>query len=125
LGSTVNARILAALLLSASLAACAAGSGTNAQAAANAVTKAVYADDFDAVTANFDDSLKSRISRTEVGALSDKLHSLGSFRGSSYVKGDPAKNEFTYRLSFDQGSISAVVRLDSSGKLAAYRLFPS
>jgi hypothetical protein len=119
-------RALVIGLLCASLVGCggSASAGT-AQAAADATTKAVYADDFNAVTTQFDDTLKTKISRGEVGMLSDKLRSLGSYTGLTLVDGDPAKNEYVYRAAFEKGSMNIGVRLDSNGQLSAYRLFAS
>jgi hypothetical protein len=51
------------------------------------------------------------------------MHGLGEYKGLTYVSGDPAKNEFTYRADFDKGSMNVVVRVDNDGKLAAYRVF--
>ncbi len=118
-------RPVLALALFAALAACnaAAGSSGSAAAIADKVTKSVYGDDVDSVTANFDDALKTQISRGEVGVLSDKMHAFGAYKGLTFVNGDAAKNEYTYRADFERGSMNVVVRLDSDGKLAAYRVF--
>ncbi|HLX03279.1 MAG TPA: hypothetical protein VKS80_14335 [Trinickia sp.] len=106
------------------LAACATSEGTgSARAAADATTQAVYADNYDAVISNFDSGLKQQPSRAEVGSLSDTLHSLGNYKGISYVDGDPVKAEYTYRLSFDKGTMALVVRVGQDGHLSAYRLF--
>lgn len=105
------------------LAACA-GNGTGqAQSAAESTTKAVYSDDADAVTQNFDDNLKTQVTRSEVGILSDQMHKLGDYKGLTYVSNDPAKNEYTYRADFTKGSMNVVLKLDADGKIAAYRVF--
>lgn len=122
--SLATPALVAAVLLSA----CSAGggqSGGTAASTADSVTKSVYDNNMDGVTANFDDQLKTQVSRSEVGMLSDKMHALGSYKGLTYVSGDPAKNEFTYRADFDKGSMNVVVRVDNDGKLAAYRVFAS
>lgn len=115
-----------ALLALAGLAACnhAAASAGSAQATADSVTKAVYNDDAVGVERQFDTQLQSQVTRSEVGALSDKMHALGAYKGLSYVADDPAKSEFTYRANFDRGAMNVVVRVDKNGKLAAYRVFP-
>ncbi|MDE2481421.1 MAG: hypothetical protein KGN02_04450 [bacterium] len=97
--------------------------GGSAQATADGVTKAVYADDIDGVTSSFDDGLKSQVSRAEVGALSDKMHALGAYKGLTFMSTDPAKSEFDYRADFDKGSMNVVIRMDTDGKLSAYRIF--
>jgi hypothetical protein len=94
------------------------------QSTADTVTKAVYNNDVDGVTTHFDDRLRTDVSRGEVGTLSDKMHSFGDYKGLTYLSGDPAKNEFTYRADFDKGSMNVVVRADDDGRLAAYRVFP-
>ncbi len=115
---------LGAVLAVVLLAGCTSSPSTGAaQSTADGVTTAVYNNDIDALTSNFDDQLKSQVSRAEVGALSDKMHTLGAYKGLTYVSSDPAKNEFTYRADFDRGSMNVVLRLDSDGKVSAYRVF--
>ena len=104
------------------LAACGGNPGGQAQNSADTTTKAVYNDDVDGVTQNFDDTLKSQVTRSEVGILSDKMHSLGDYQGLTYVSDDPDKNEYTYRANFSKGSMNVVLKLDSDGKIGAYRV---
>lgn len=104
------------------LAACGAGGNGQAQALADGTTKAVYNDDPGGVTAHFDDQLKSQVTRTEVGILSDQMHKQGDYRGLSFLNSDPNKNEYTYRANFSKGSMNVIVRLDQSGEIAAYRV---
>ncbi len=118
----VPALVFAAVVLAACNAAGGQSGGT-AASTADSVTKAVYNNDMDGVTSSFDDQLKTQVSRGEVGTLSDKMHGLGAYKGLTYVSGDPAKNEFTYRADFDKGSMNVVVRVDNDGRLAAYRVF--
>jgi hypothetical protein len=107
------------------VAACGAPSaGSRAQADANAVTRAVYDDNPSEVIAHFDAAIKPTVSRAEVGVLSDKMHSLGSWQGITYLGTDASTNEYTYRARFQRGSMDVVVRLDPKGKLSAYRVFP-
>ncbi len=116
-------RALAVLAVCAVLAGCGASAATDgAQAAADATTKAIYNDDYDAVTTAFDTSVKAKITRGDVGLLSDKLRALGDYKGLTLVGGDAAKNEFEYRAGFNRGSVNVVVRLDPSGRLSAYHL---
>jgi hypothetical protein len=116
-------RIALGLALVLGLAACAGNSTGQAQAAADSTTKAVYTDDADAVTQNFDDTLKAQVTRSEVGILSDQMHKFGDYKGLTYVSNDPAKNEYTYRANFTKGSMNVVLKLDPDGKIAAYRVF--
>ncbi|HZT13116.1 MAG TPA: hypothetical protein VFA29_09940 [Candidatus Baltobacteraceae bacterium] len=107
------------------LAACG-GSGANdggqAQNAADTTTRAVYNDDIGGVTQNFDDTLKTQVTRSEVGILSDKMHSMGDYQGLTFLSSDPLKSEYTYRANFAKGSMNVVLRLDSDGKIGAYRV---
>lgn len=115
------------LLALAGLAACsnaAAGPGS-AQSTADAVTKAIYADDINGVDANFDTPLQSQVTRAQVGALSDKMHAMGNYKGLTYMNDTPAKSEFMYRANFDKGFANVVIREGQNGKLSAYRVvFP-
>jgi hypothetical protein len=123
MGAALSVRVPLVAALCALLASCATADGSKAaQSAADATTKAVYADDYTAVISNFDDAIKGRVSRIQVAALSDELHSLGAYKGIAYIQGDPVKEEYTYRLLFQHGTMSLVVRLDPRGLLAAYRL---
>ena len=88
------------------------------------MTKAVYDDDVTTVQSHMDPSLQSQVSRGDVGTLSDKMHGLGAYKGLTYLDGDAAKSEFTYRADFEKGTMNVVVRVDNDGKLAAYRVFP-
>jgi hypothetical protein len=117
-------RAVAALVLGSfalALAACGGGNG-QAQSLADSTTKAVYNDDPSGVTAHFDDNLKSQVTRTEVGILSDQMHKQGDYHGLVFVSNDPNKNEYTYRANFSKGSMNVVMRLDSNGQIAAYRV---
>lgn len=106
------------------LAGCSNGPAGAAQATADNVTKAVYANDMSSVDSNFDTMLQTQVNRAQVGVLSDKMHALGDYKGLSFVSSDPSKNEYTYRADFDKGIMNIVVRVDPDGKLAAYRIFP-
>jgi hypothetical protein len=104
-----------------------AGCGSPAETAADAadrVTKAVLADDVDAVSSSFATPLQGSITRAEVGSLSDTMTALGAYKGVTYESSDPSKHEYVYRADFDRGSMGVVVRIDGSGKLDAYRVFP-
>jgi hypothetical protein len=117
---TVAALVLGSFALA--LAACGGGGGGQAQNLADTTTKAVYNDDPNGVTAHFDDQLKTQVTRTEVGILSDQMHKQGDYQGLVFVSNDPAKNEYTYRANFSKGSMNVVLRLDQNGEIAAYRV---
>ncbi len=117
-----KARAAACLGLSVALASCGGSPAGQAQSQADTVTKAVYNNDAAAVAQNFDDSLKKQVTRAQVGLLSDKLHKLGDYKGLTYVSNDGLKNEYTYRANFANGSAPVILRLDTDGKIAAYRI---
>jgi hypothetical protein len=94
-----------------------------AQGLAEAVTNAIYANDRDGVRSQLDENVARLVTRAQVGALSDKFHALGEYRGLTFLVSDPTKNEFTYRAAFAKGNVNVVVRLAQDGRLAAYRIF--
>lgn len=104
------------------LAACGGGGNGQAQSLADSTTKAVYNDDPGGVTSHFDDQLKSQVTRTEVGILSDQMHKQGDYQGVTFMSSDPNKNEYTYKANFSKGSMNVVLRLDQNGQIAAYRV---
>ena len=89
---------------------------------ADGTTKAIYNDDYAAVTAKFDASLKSQVTRTQVGALSDRLHHLGNYQGLTLTDDDVAKNEYSYNAAFTGGTAKVIERLDGNGNLAAFQI---
>jgi len=123
-------KTVAACILAALLAGCHSGStaqngatggtGGSAQDAADSITRAALNDDYNGVTTNMDATIRGKVARSQLGAMSDKLHKLGDYRGVSLVSSDAAKNEFTYRAQFSKGFANVIVRLDSNGKVAAY-----
>ena len=123
MGSAVT-RTALAVSAAIMLAACGGGgSGGQAQSIADSATKAAYNDDANGLTQNFDDTLKSQVTRAQVGTLSDQMHKLGDYKGLTFVSSDPSKNEYTYRAGFTNGNANVVVRLDSDGKASAFHVF--
>jgi hypothetical protein len=114
-------RALACLVFGAALAGCS-SPASDAQNQADGVTKAVYNNNGAAVAQNFDGALKKQVTRAQVGLLSDKLHKMGDYKGLTYVSNNGLKNEYTYRANFDKGTAPVIVRFDSDGKIAAYRI---
>lgn len=110
--------------MAAALTACGGSSGA-AQSTADTITKAVIANDTDAVQSNLDASLKPQITRASVGALSDTMVKLGTYKGLTLLSSDAAKNEFTYRADFASGTMNVVIKLDPDGKASAYRVTPT
>jgi len=118
----VRRSVLAASLMV--MAACSPHATGGAQQEADRITRAVYNNDVDSATENFDDSIKPQVTRTEVGIMSDQMHKLGDYKGLTYVNDDASRNKYTYRGDFTNGSMNVVIRLDPDGKVAAYRVYP-
>lgn len=114
---------IVALAFAAIPAACA-SSQSRATAQADAVTRAIYADDVAGVTSHLDVPVAAIVTRTEVGALSDRMHALGSYRSLQSVGGAMPRNEYIYQAVFDKGRLVVVVKLDPNGRLGAYRIVP-
>lgn len=106
------------------LAACASAAAST-QSAAAGVTQAIYDDDRSSVLARVDASIAKSITRASVGAISDKMHALGQYKGLDQLASDQAKREYQYRANFTKGSMNVIVRVGPDGKLAAYRIYPN
>jgi hypothetical protein len=92
---------------------------------ADQTTKAVYAVDLSATQANFDDQLKTQVTREELGALSDKMHALGAYHGLKPISSDPDKGRYDFEADFAGGMLAVELRVDPSGKIGAYRIAPA
>jgi protein involved in sex pheromone biosynthesis len=91
---------------------------------ANQVTRAIYNNDISGVTSNFDSTLAAQVTRASVGALSDKMHALGNYQGLTEAAMDIPSHRYTFDAKFDKGDMTVGMRLDASGKIAAYRVVP-
>lgn len=119
-----HAPALGAIALAIALSACAPKSDSPL-ALADDTTKAVYNVDLDATQAHFDDDLKKQVTRADVGALSDKMHALGAYKGLTQKSADPDKGRYDFEAAFDHGIMLVQMRLDPSGKIGAYRIIPA
>jgi hypothetical protein len=88
-------------------------------------TQAVYNVDLAGTQANFDDDLKKQVTREQVGALSDKMHALGDYKGLKPTASDPDKGRYDFEADFDHGVMVVEMRLDPTGKIGAYRIAPA
>ncbi|MDQ2679807.1 MAG: hypothetical protein M3Y21_02125 [Candidatus Eremiobacteraeota bacterium] len=119
----------AVALLIAGLVGCGGGNASSSsgssgqQATADNVTEAMFKNDRDSVVANFDSSLHNKVTRAEVGTLSDKMHQLGDYKGLTPLASDLTKSEFSYTANFTKGAARVVMKLDADGKIGAYRVF--
>lgn len=89
------------------------------------ITRAVYADNLDAVTAPFDNDLQKQVTRSDLGLLSDKMHQLGEIKSITQRSADPDKGRYDYDVTFERGAMIAQMRLDPNGKVGAYRIEPA
>jgi hypothetical protein len=92
---------------------------------AEQTTRAVYAVDIDATEAGMDDDLRKQVTRASVGDLSDKMHALGAYQGFKQTSAEPAEGRYAFEASFERGILAVDVRLDSTGKIGAYRVSPA
>jgi hypothetical protein len=107
------------------LAGCAGAAGSHSPAGlADSITRAVYNDDYDGTTANFDDATKAQVTRAQLGELADKMRSLGAYQGLTQTSADSDRGVYEYDLRFANGHMTAKLRLDPSGKVGAYRVIP-
>ena len=95
------------------------------QRLADETTRAVYANDRDAAVRNFDDDLKAQVMRAQVGALSDAMHMLGTYKGLKLVQSDADAGRYDFAANFDKGTMLVMIRLDPTGKVGAYRVTPT
>ncbi len=110
-----------ALVAVAALAGCAAAPQGQAQRLATSMTRAIIHDNPNTVA--HDLTGVGKISRAEVGLLSDKFNALGRYQGLKLLTYDAAKNEFAFQANFTKGNARIVVRMDNQGRLDAYRVF--
>ena len=115
----------AAVLLSTAfiLSACASG-GSDQTKLADSVTRAIYANDISDVTTNFASSLVPQVTRASVGALSDKMHSLGTYQGLTQTGTDIPARRYTFDAKFARGDMTVDMVLDASGNIIGYHVVP-
>lgn len=110
----------AALAAAMLLAAC--GHASGPQQVADATTRAIYDDDVTAMQSRFNDDLRKQVTLDQVQTISTKLHALGSYSGLAQTAADAAAGRYDYNARFAQTTIPVHVRLDTTGKIAAYRM---
>lgn len=115
---------LASALLSCALVGCGSSSANAPDALADKITRAVYANDYDATVASFDDETKREVTRTDVGALSDRMHALGTLKSLTQRSGNSDTGRYEYDAAFTSGSMLVQLRVDPSGHVGAYRVVP-
>ncbi|HEY4439428.1 MAG TPA: hypothetical protein VGN14_03175 [Candidatus Elarobacter sp.] len=115
---------VAIAVLTIAAAGCANSASTDPAVMTDRTTRAVYDGDLNGTTAYFDDALKTQVTRSSVGQLSDQMHALGTYHGLKPVSSQPDQGRYIYQAAFDKGSIEVRVRLDPQQRLAAYRIVP-
>ncbi len=114
---------LSGALLSFALTSCGTNAETPAQLA-DRITRAVYANDLDTTLASFDDATKRAVTRTDLGALSDRMHALGTISAIKERSGNADTGRYEYDVTFTGGSLLVQMRVDPSGRVGAYRVIP-
>jgi delta 1-pyrroline-5-carboxylate dehydrogenase len=112
------------------LAACGGNAQAQARTQADAVTRAIYADDVHGVTSRLESSIAGTITRAQVGTLSDKMHALGAYqglqpgnyRGLTLPPAPKSSGEHVYQAIFARGVMFVAVKLAPDGRLLAYRV---
>ncbi|MGH7683114.1 MAG: hypothetical protein ACREMT_02115, partial [Vulcanimicrobiaceae bacterium] len=85
----------------------------------------IYAGDRNGTVSNFDDQLKPQVTRAQVGAISDAMHMLGDYKGLQMVDHDGNAGRYNFVANFDKGTMLVMVRMDSNGRIGAYRVSPA
>jgi hypothetical protein len=119
----MRAVALRAFAVAGMLATAACGGGDSPQqTATDETTKAVYNDDLNAMQSHFDAALQKQITIDGVRELSQKLHAFGEYKGVTQTAADANTGRYDYNASFDKTTMAVHVRVDSDGKLGAYRI---
>jgi hypothetical protein len=119
------ASVVAVALATLALAACGQSGARSPGALVDGITRSVYAADYDGTTSYMDAATKAQVTRAEIGDLSDRMHALGAYQGAAEKQADPDRGVYEYDLKFASGHMTAKIRLDPSGKVGAYRVFPA
>ena len=114
---------LSSALLSFALASCATHAESPADLAER-ITRAVYANDLDTTLASFDEATKHAVTRTDLGALSDRMHALGTIASIKERMGNVDTGRYEFDVTFTGGSLLVQMRVDPSGRVGAYRVIP-
>ena len=93
---------------------------------ADAVTKAIIANDMRPVEKDFNALVRPKLeSRARVGALSDQLAALGAFQGAkeNTPAGAPPRAH-KFDASFEKATWTECATYDEDGKIAAFDVLP-
>ncbi len=98
------------------------GHSNGPQSLADATTKAIYNDDVTSMQARFNDDLRKQVTLDQIATISSKLHAFGSYNGLAQTAADVPAGRYDYNAHFAQTTIPVHLRLDTDGRIAAYRL---
>ena len=91
---------------------------------ADTITRAIYDNKPEVARSYFNDDLKSQIQDFQVLFMSQTMHRMGGYDGVKIARADVDHQRYAYRAFFSRGKAEVRLRLDSSGKAAAYRIVP-
>jgi hypothetical protein len=111
-----------ALLIALTAASCGSGTVSAQQSTTDAATKAIYNGDVNGMQAQFDPPLQKQVTIDGVAALSQRLHAFGAYKGLTQTSADAGAGRYDYTAAFDSTTLAVHVRLDRSGRIAAYRI---
>ena len=99
-------------------------SGATPTQVADTITRAIYDNKPDVARNYFNDGLKSQIQDYQVLFMSQTMHRLGDYDGVKAARADVDHGRYAYRAFFSRGKMEVRLRMDNSGKAAAYRIVP-
>ncbi|HXW76812.1 MAG TPA: hypothetical protein VEJ20_05310 [Candidatus Eremiobacteraceae bacterium] len=91
---------------------------------ADATTRAIYEDDVSATTDAMTPALRTAVTREQVGAISDLLHSRGDYKGLTETGTEP-DGAYDFRADFTRGSFIVKVKVTPSDEISGYRVIPA
>jgi hypothetical protein len=93
---------------------------------ANAVTKAIIANDMRPVEKDFNALVRPKLeSHARVGALSDQLAALGTFKGTKEdTPSDAPPRAHKFAATFERGTWIECMTYDQDGKIASFDVLP-
>jgi hypothetical protein len=71
-----------------------------------------------------DAETRASVTRAQVGELSDKMRALGALQSIDQTSADADRGLYEFDARFAGGHMRVKLRIDPSGKVGAYRVFP-